>query len=213
MDIKEALSKLDTLDNDQWTADGAPKIETVKELLGRAVTRQEIVDAAPKFSRENPLFDEAPEEPTIDENPEPEIVDTSAIEAFADEEPMELGAFLDVLKTVPANQLTAMLEVLRVQEQGVIEHRKRVEEMGLRIRQSVMHVKARIQREVPDVDNQQAIRDYLNSQQQTRAAKHALTHAVLKGIDLKQLDPRAAIDRAMARKTTRGANRPVHPSR
>lgn len=210
MDIKEALSKLDTLDNDQWTADGAPKIDAVKDLLGRAVTRQEIVDAAPAFSRENPMVDETPDEPEVVET---EAEDTSAIEAFAEEEPMELGEFLTMLQTIPATQLSAMLEVLRVQEQTVIEHRKRVEEMGLRVRQSVMHVKARIQREVPDVDNQTAIREYLDSQQKTRAAKHALTHAVLKGIDLKQLDPRSAIDRAMARKTQRGSNRPVHPSR
>ncbi len=213
MDIREALSKLDTLDNDLWTSNGDPKIDAVKELLGRSVTRQEIVDAAPSFNRENPVIEDPKQEDPPEEQEIEPVIDTSAVEAISAEEPLELGKFLAMMNEVPADQLNDLLEVLRVQEQSTIEYRKRVEEMALRVRQSIMHTKARIQREVPDIDNQKAIREYLESQQRTRAAKHALTHAVLKGIDLKQLDPRAAIDRAMARKTQRGTNRPVHPSR
>ena len=55
MNIREALSQLDTLDDDLWTSEGYPKIDAVKELLGRSVTRQEIVEAAPQFSRSNPI--------------------------------------------------------------------------------------------------------------------------------------------------------------
>lgn len=212
MDIREALSKLDTLDNDQWTGNGDPKIDAVKELLGRSVTRQEIVDAAPNFNRENPIVEDSTTEDPL-EDPIVDEVDRSNLEAIINAEPMETSAFLVALAAIPADQLEDLMQVLRDQEQRVIEYRKRVEEMALRIRQSMMYTKARIQREVPDIDNQKAIRDYLDSQQRTRAAKHALTHAVLKGIDLKQLDPRAAIDRAMARKTQRGNQRPVHPSR
>jgi hypothetical protein len=212
MDIREALSKLDTLDDDQWTGDGAPKIDAVKELLGHPVTRQEIVNAAPKFNRENPIVEDEID-PELDPMEEIKEVDRSGVEAIAAEEPMEVSAFLMALSKIPSDQLDDVMQVLKAQEQAVIEHRKRAEEMALRVRQAMMYTKVRIQREVPDIDNQKAIREYLESQQRTRAAKHALTHAVLKGIDLKQLDPRAAIDRAMARKTQRGTQRPIHPSR
>lgn len=50
--IKAALAQLDPLDDDQWTADGAPKVETVSGLVGEAVKRQDIVNAAPDFNRE-----------------------------------------------------------------------------------------------------------------------------------------------------------------
>jgi len=50
--IKAALAQLDPLDDDQWTADGAPKVEVVAGLVGEAVKRQDIINAAPDFNRE-----------------------------------------------------------------------------------------------------------------------------------------------------------------
>lgn len=212
MDIREALSKLDTMEDDHWTSSGDPKIDAVKDLLGRPVTRQEIVNAAPAFNRENPLIED-PQEEVVPDPALTDEVDTSIVDLIASEEPMRIEKFLQLMNEVPPEQLSALLEVLRVQEQATTDHQKRLEEMSHRIRQSAMHTKARLDRELPDIDNQTAIREYLESQQRTREAKHALTYSVLKNIDLKQLDPRAAIDRAMARKTQRGTNRPVHPSR
>lgn len=52
--IKAALLKLDTKDNSQWTADGAPKLEALK-LEG--VKRADVAKAAPHFTRENPSLD------------------------------------------------------------------------------------------------------------------------------------------------------------
>lgn len=215
MDIREALAQLDTLDNDHWTADGAPKIDAVKELLNRNVTRQEITDAAPKFNRENPIVDDEPEqapevtEPTV----EPDEPDRSILEQIAEAGPIPLPDFLVLLRDVPSNQLNDLLTLQKGQQQALIEYRKRVEEMDYSLRNAMVQTRARISREVPDVDNQQAIRDYLKSQQTTRAAKHAVTSEILKEIDMKQLDPRSAIDRAMARRTARGTQRPVHPQR
>lgn len=51
MDIRTALSQLDPANDDHWTADGQPRIEAVNNVLGSAVRRQEIVDAAPDFTR------------------------------------------------------------------------------------------------------------------------------------------------------------------
>lgn len=51
MDLRTALSQLDPANDDHWTADGQPRIEAVNTVLGHAVRRQEIIDAAPGFTR------------------------------------------------------------------------------------------------------------------------------------------------------------------
>jgi len=70
--ITEALLMMDAMDDDQWTADGAPKVDVVNKLAEtEGVTRAQILDAAPKFSRDN--FDvSAPEvdETEVDETEE-----------------------------------------------------------------------------------------------------------------------------------------------
>lgn len=216
MDIREALSSLDTLDDSLWTSEGAPKIDAVKELLGRPVTRQEIIDVAPHFSRENPIVEEeksdAEEGQGLTEEgqglTEEVIVDSALLDEFAQKEPMDPNSFLGFLMTVPKESLQELLEVLQEQQQGIEANRKKLDEMDLRIRHSMLHTKARIQREIPDVSDREANMAYIKCQQELRAAKHAATTALLKGVDLKSLDPRAAIDRAMARKNTRGAARP-----
>lgn len=86
MDIKEALSQMDPLDDDQWTQDGAPKVETVASLMNDfSVKRQDIVNAAPAFSRSNPVVEIEPpsdEETSDDETNE----ETSENEETSDEE-------------------------------------------------------------------------------------------------------------------------------
>jgi len=50
--ILEALSKLDTNNDNHWTADGLPRIETVRMLSGdQTITREQITAEAPDFSR------------------------------------------------------------------------------------------------------------------------------------------------------------------
>lgn len=51
MDIKEALSKLDPNNKDHWTGDGLPLVQAVSDLIGKDVTRKEVTDALPGFSR------------------------------------------------------------------------------------------------------------------------------------------------------------------
>jgi hypothetical protein len=59
MEIHEALLLLDTSDDAKWTGDGLPRVEFVSELVGRDLSRQEITDAAPHFSRENAVVEKA----------------------------------------------------------------------------------------------------------------------------------------------------------
>ena len=51
-ELKDALLKLDVGNDNHWTGDGLPRIETVKMLASNpAVTREMIAEAAPGFSR------------------------------------------------------------------------------------------------------------------------------------------------------------------
>lgn len=69
--IRETLQMMDAMDDDQWTNDGSPKTAVVNglgELEG--VTRAMILEAAPKFSRDN--FDVTVPEPEPEEQAEEE---------------------------------------------------------------------------------------------------------------------------------------------
>lgn len=51
--ITEALSKLDPNNDNHWTSDGLPRIDTVKMLAGNpALTREMITAEVPNFSRQ-----------------------------------------------------------------------------------------------------------------------------------------------------------------
>lgn len=56
--ILEVLSKLDPTNKDHWTQDGQPRLGAV----GEGVTRQQILDVAPLFSRSNAVVDVPSEE-------------------------------------------------------------------------------------------------------------------------------------------------------
>ena len=208
MDIREALATLDTLDDEAWTSDGLPKIEAVKELLGRPVTRQEIVDAAPKFTRQNPELDSEPEEQpqsTVQETVEPEPVDLSDALSV---EPMNPNTFLAFLDRVPTSQLQELKDGLDGRKNEFRDLRGKLDEYDRLINIATTLVKSRIQREIPDISEREATQAYLKSQAELRARKKAFTNELLKGVKLSELDPRAPIDRAFARKTARGTQRP-----
>lgn len=56
--IREALLKLDPTNNSQWTNEGLPALDDLKELIGVRVSRAEVTEAAPMFSRDHPTFEE-----------------------------------------------------------------------------------------------------------------------------------------------------------
>lgn len=54
--IEEALAKLDPTNDNHWTADGLPRIDTVKMLAGdQGLTRDSITAVSPTFNREQAL--------------------------------------------------------------------------------------------------------------------------------------------------------------
>ena len=77
MNILEALAALDVEDNEHWTNDGQPAVAAMQEATGDAeLTRAQITEAAPLFSRENPVLEVPDPEPdTIaDPNTDPDEV-------------------------------------------------------------------------------------------------------------------------------------------
>lgn len=51
--ITQALSQLDPADNAHWTADGMPRMDVVEKLVGdSSITRKNVTDAAPDFTRD-----------------------------------------------------------------------------------------------------------------------------------------------------------------
>lgn len=214
MDIKEALASLDALDDEQWTQDGAPKTDVVSELVGHKVSRAEIIEAAPKFSRENTVIEDE-KEPEVETETETEetVLDNSVLEAFAEMEPMlpeELAA--KVLSKIDPMQLESVEKLLIEQIAVSAAKQKEIDEMNRRLKLSLATTRLWIKQLVPDMNNQQAIQEYIKRSQANRAAKNAAVQQILGGAklsDLVKLDPRAAIDRAFARKTARGGNRPT----
>ena len=220
MDIKEALASLDALDDEQWTQDGAPKTDVVSELVGHKVSRAEIIEAAPKFSRENMVLEDE-KEPEVETEKEPEVeteieetvIDNSVLEAFAEMDPMlpeELAA--KVLSKIDPMQLESVEKLLIEQIAVSAAKQKDIDEMNRRLKLSLATTRLWIKQLVPDMNNQQAIQEYIKRSQANRAAKNAAVQQILGGAklsDLVKLDPRAAIDRAFARKTARGGNRPT----
>lgn len=76
MDIREALQQLDPQDDAHWTVGGDPKLDALIQILGEHVTRKEVIEAAPRFTRENPLLDEE-DEVTVEENPEVQLAEAA----------------------------------------------------------------------------------------------------------------------------------------
>ena len=215
MDIKEALASLDALDDEQWTQDGAPKTDVVSELVGHKVSRAEIIEAAPKFSRENMVVEDETDgdEKETETETEETVLDNSVLEAFAEMEPMlpeELAA--KVLSKIDPMQLESVEKLLIEQIAVSAAKQKEIDEMNRRLKLSLAMTRLWIKQLVPDMNNQQAIQEYIKHSQANRAAKNAAVQQILGGAklsDLVKLDPRAAIDRAFARKTARGGNRPT----
>lgn len=214
MDIKEALASLDALDDEQWTQDGAPKTDVVSELVGHKVSRAEIIEAAPKFSRENMVLEYDDEkEPEVETETEETVIDNSVLEAFAEMDPMlpeELAA--KVLSKIDPMQLESVEKLLIEQIAVSAAKQKEIDEMNRRLKLGLATTRLWIKQLVPDMNNQQAIQEYIKRSQANRAAKNSAIQQILGGAklsDLVKLDPRAAIDRAFARKTARGGNRPT----
>lgn len=79
--IVEALKKLDPQNDNQWTQDGLPKLDALKFTIGEAVTREQVQEAAPDFSRTNTSILEKANDGSNDR-----AVDNAAVQTSTDEQ-------------------------------------------------------------------------------------------------------------------------------
>ena len=212
MDIKEALMSMDALDDEQWTGDGAPKVDVVSEVVGEKVTRQQILDLAPEFSQSNMVIASEEEQP---EGGDPASEDEAQAEAsmetiveYLDGEPLTDADFIPLLMKTDVLALDTLEKVLVEQLTASEEAIARANDLKNRLKRSLAFTRNRIKSEIPDMSNQQAIQAFIKSQTEQRGQRVEKTRELLAGVDIKSLDPRSAIDRAMARKTQRGGTRP-----
>ena len=219
--IVEAFAGMDALDDDQWTQNGDPLVDYLKEKTGiEVLTRQEIFEADPSFNRKK-LMDGGNAEEANDQEEaadqkvnDDEIdldVDTSSAGILADfDEPLPEKEFAQFIRGVPKEDLEEIESLIMQQQIEVTRNLEHLSDLRNRLKMSLMFVQSRIKIELPMQSNPEAIRAYIDSQNQQRAERSAKQKAVMSQFgSLKDINPNSPLDQAMARKTKRGGKRPV----
>lgn len=224
MELKEALLQLDPLNDAHWTGNGDPLIGAVEGFLGSPVTRKEIVDAAPDYSRKSAgdqsslLFKEEPENAI----PEKEEAEEVILQPLSDDEADQFAQYVEEnYETLGQAQMTEFVSQVSDEdaqvgiaqldklEAAIGEELKAIQSKIAKVRLLKKMVRLAINARQPVNSNQQAIRDYINAQQATRAEKFDALRSGLIRRDPSMIDPRSKLDQVMARKTTRGSTRPT----
>ena len=182
MNIKEALAKLDPFDDDHWTADGAPTIAAVTDAFGDKVTRKEITEADPLFSRETAgqLSDAESEAPA----PEPEPV--SDLDCLRDEQ-----SFLE-------EENAGITKGMEEGKKLIKKNQQRLEAIADKI--LVLD---------PPQTQAEGIRAFIDASNASRAARHGVAQRVAASLPPGMAKVKAPIDEAYARRNKRGMTRPV----
>lgn len=187
MDIREILMNLDALDDDQWTADGAPKIASVSAALGETVTRQQIVDAAPGFTRENMVID------GYGDNGEPAEVEAPD-EPISFDEKGELEAEKAELES-NVSRMTKELESAKARQ---VEWIKRLDEIADQL--LVLD---------PPMTNAERARNFINASNEARLRRHGVAALIVANLPKEARTVGTPLDNAFARRNRRGGDRPT----
>jgi hypothetical protein len=224
--IKGALGKLDVTNDNHWTADGLPRLDTVKLLAGdQSITREALAMAAPGFTRASAYA--AQSAPAATPEPEPIAAPVAAAAAPAtetgDNAPDDAALPSNVLDNEgkagePLYVFTEHTELEDAQNK-LNELRKTKAEADAAFAAQSAVVDALIVKLEKSGEAKAstplAIQQYLASRReelQKRGDQIARVKAFERenGFKLADLAPkRAPIDTAMSRKNSRGAQRPV----
>lgn len=233
--LHAALGKLDPQNDGHWTADGQPRLDTVKMLAGNpAVTRDQVELAAPGYLRGNAGSytmqpPAAPPAPPASESAPP-VAAGAAVAPLAPvvaAEPVQGdngdGTFSNA-KTEPGQVVPGLghgEDDLPSLETQLAEATARTEE----VRKALDYVNAQLAKALaaedtireqmvisPKEATSDAIRAYLDKQADIRNDRMVRREMITtSGIDLVALarNLKAPIDAAMSRKTGRGGQRPA----
>lgn len=197
-DILEALNTLDKDDDENWTADGAPRVDVVSALVGRELKRQEIVDAAPEFNRAN--ISDVPENAPESEPETPTY--ESVLDLPIPQVCRDLNLIASARAELQAQQLdlAASMAAAKREQKQISAKLQLLDRAQSRLPQKRTVLSAELQ-------------GYIAQQNKNRSERAARTLAFIKeGVSPQQvkaaMEVKAPIDAAMARKNTRGTQRP-----
>jgi chromosome segregation ATPase len=203
MTIVEALEQMDLADDSLWTNDGLPLVHVVQKMVGHEVTRQDITDAKPNFNR-GVATDTIEQDPTVsvdaatDKVEEPIATAAVAEKPIATEKPIsEDERLAQEMQSIDdeINELVAERDILTKEIDAFNKRRDTL--------QGRLHVA-----HSPKADLEARL-VYIKRQQEIRVERARRGQQFLAtGLRKSDIDPRAPIDSAMARKTRRGTQRP-----
>lgn len=235
--IVEALLKLDVQNNNHWTADGLPRLDTVKMLAAdQSLTREQVAVAAPGFSRTTATgytapsaYQQAPQAQGQHGSTEQQQSAAPAAQQTAPsteqgasslDKPDDLDAgqakqpTMEAVGSGATDEIAALQAELAEQEELVSEirnHKAKVDAEFDKARKREDELRVKLESLRPTDNTTDAIQGYLASQRKAleqRAARQQLIKD--SGISLKELASglKSPIDSAMARRVGRGNQRP-----
>lgn len=222
--ITDALSKLDPANDNHWTQDGLPRLDTIKILAGDpGLTREAVTAAAPDFNRASAQQAAAGAQqagagttPAAPGQPAPQGA-ASGPSASETQPPAPPESDLPVLNPPPlaaeagdATDLNARIAEAKLQLSDAQDRLHLAKQELSDAQNKVADLEAQL-KDTP-VGAANPITEYLKSQQRVleeRGAKRQLIKE--SGLNLKQLakELKSPIDSAMERRTGRGGGRPV----
>jgi hypothetical protein len=209
--ILQALRQLDPANPNHWTADGAPRLDTLKMLVGDSTLTREAVSAAwPGYGRataEQPAVQGGSTSP----QPEPALAAIQgASQGSNDGTVQEGGAGAGTNpegETVAEAAKRQLAEARRIADAALAEKAK--------ANRAAAEAVAAVDRAIEASEkagntetHAQTVTGYLAAQQLIRDER-AAKKAALKGVNLKDILPsKAMLDEAFKRRTGRGMKRP-----
>ncbi|HNQ99224.1 MAG TPA: hypothetical protein PKN52_04445 [Trueperaceae bacterium] len=208
--IQLALARLDPANDAHWTSDGSPRLDAIEELAGEKFTRRQVIDAAPQLTRESA----AAAAPGQTEQPQAPAIDQFQTGLHAPQEPAQDPEFAQpepeakdpVLDNLYAERQSISNQIHRLRKTREDLNR----EIG-ELEQAHDKVSKEITAAEPLGSNQAGIQEYLRRQNEIRMARYQRRAAILRDLDAKDFVGKSPLDAAMARKNSRGTQRPKLP--
>lgn len=220
-DIRKILAAFDPVDDSLWTTDGAPRLDIVIQRAGHNVTRAQIREAAPGFSRMTPDLSGPPKGEIDPATITDADLDNATLDV-ADLTPKDEGPMLGVAPNVTARFHSYIDPKLQGAER-LAEVNRQLHEFQ-QARGDLDNIIGRLTAEQTQLQpfdsnsrgfdhkaDQQARIDFIAAENKRaiEKAEHAAKVAAAMG---GKLTVGSTLDRAMARKNLRGGARPAYPS-
>lgn len=194
--IVQALSILDVINDDHWTADDLPRIDVVAGLTGiKDLTRKDITSAAPFFTRSIPNLEAVEDDSTqvqetfaTEQSPPGLVEQAEQVQEIEEQDPI---IYLDqAVQDAEAKVLQAEIEIQKAQE---------IKRAAEEARDQLIEQR---EKNVHPHQNQIDIMNYIEGQKLIREKRAGVVSKII---------AKAPIDQVMQRKMGYGNSRPKVP--